>query len=92
MKIDLGSSIGGVLRQARLDLGLAQGDLAERLGVSITILNRVEHGKRRFDTDWMENMPPSLRSAVKGALSREVQALSVFRRSEDEVETEAQTA
>lgn len=90
MKIDPRSTVGDVLRRARLALGMGQGELADRLGVSISILNRVEHHKRGFDTEWVERMPPSIRSAVKDALSREVRDIPVFRRAEDEVR--AQTA
>ena len=80
MKIDPRSSIGDVLRQARLASKISQGSLAKRLGISIWSLNRVEHGKGKFDTDWMECMPPSIRSVVKTALDRETRDVPGFAR------------
>lgn len=37
------------LRQARLDAGLSQEEVAERLGVSQSFVSRSENGERRVD-------------------------------------------
>jgi hypothetical protein len=87
MKINPGTPIGGTLRKARLDHGIAQGDLARMIGVSIWVLNNVEYDRRPFDTDWIDSMPMELRLAVKGVLRREVDSIQVFRRRGDEVST-----
>jgi ribosome-binding protein aMBF1 (putative translation factor) len=82
MRINPSSKIGGVLREARLAAGVSQGDLAEMLGLSIWCLNRVEHDKRGFDTEWVTRMPATLRAAVRDALAREVGAIQVFQRGD----------
>jgi DNA-binding XRE family transcriptional regulator len=69
------SSIGSVLRRARLGLRMGQGDLADLLGVTAPCLNRVEHGSRSFDTEWVALLPSPIAEAVKDALAREVEAL-----------------
>lgn len=75
MKIDRSSDIGRALREARLAQGIAQGDLADMIGVSIWILNKVEHGVRRFDTDWLPDLPRPIRDAMQVALRGAVDAL-----------------
>jgi len=39
---------GGRIRARRLDLGLRQGDLAERMGISPSYLNLIEHDRRKI--------------------------------------------
>jgi transcriptional regulator with XRE-family HTH domain len=41
--------LAALLRQLRLDAGLRQEDLAERLGVNQTWVSKVEIGERRLD-------------------------------------------
>ena len=67
------SSVGGALREARLRSGVTQEQLAGMLRISPWTLNRVEHGKRGFDTAWMALMPLPLSTAVKEALAQEVE-------------------
>lgn len=72
MRIHFSSSIGGVLRDARLGLGMSQVDLAGMLGITPQVLNRVEHGIRGFDTDWLDVMPAVMAVVVERAISAEV--------------------
>lgn len=74
------SSVGEALRRARLDAGIGQRVLADAIGISTSCLNRVEHGNRAFDTDWVARLPPELASDVRDALSREVDDIPRHRR------------
>jgi ribosome-binding protein aMBF1 (putative translation factor) len=55
---------------------MSQGDLARMINVSISCLNRVEHGKRGFETDWATLLPEPLSLAVKEALTNDVDGIS----------------
>lgn len=72
MKIGPHSRIGGVIRGARMMSGISQADLAIHLGISVWCLNRVEHGKRAFNTDWLLKMPPAMSGIVRSHLIREI--------------------
>lgn len=67
-----GDSVAAVLRRVRLDLGISQSDLANRIGISASALNKVEHNKAGLDTDWIVYMPLEISLAVKDALAQEV--------------------
>lgn len=66
----LGGGTGAVLRRARQAAGVLQTDLAKTLGISVWTLNRVEHGSRRFDPEWVSRMPASIRRPVARSLIR----------------------
>jgi ribosome-binding protein aMBF1 (putative translation factor) len=54
---------------------MSQSDLAQMLEISIWCLNRVEHNKRAFDTDWMALMPLPIRMVVKEMLTQKVEGI-----------------
>lgn len=62
--------VAAVLRRSREAAGLLQVELARILGISVWTLNRVEHGTRRFDSDWLPMMPPAIREPVAQVLIR----------------------
>lgn len=82
MRIDPSSNIGGVLRQARIDAGISQGDLARMLDIPASTLSRVERGTLWFDTDWVLRMPAPLRVVVREALDLR-ETVRVFQRGDD---------
>jgi DNA-binding XRE family transcriptional regulator len=67
--MDLQYKVGATLRRARIDAGIQQQDLAEALGISVWTLNRLEHGCRSFDPEWLELLPPLIARPVVGLLS-----------------------
>ncbi len=65
--------IGQILRDARIACGIRQGQLAELLGVSPWALNRVEHGKRKFEDHWLARLPGAIRDPVYQARQQELE-------------------
>lgn len=61
---------GLVLRSARLAAGMTQTDLAETLGISVWVLNRLEHARRQFEESWLARMPEAIREPVAAAIAR----------------------
>ena len=62
-------SIGTVLREARLQTGTEQQELARVLGVSPFTLNRVERGHQPFRDEWLDRLPSDIRRPVAEALA-----------------------
>ena len=58
--------VGATIRRARMDLGLSQGDLAERIDASQAYVSQVEHGKG-VSTDQLRFFAEALEEAVEGA-------------------------
>jgi transcriptional regulator with XRE-family HTH domain len=59
--------LAALLRQRRLDAGLQQTELAEKLGVSQTWVSKYENGERRLDLVQLK--------AVCGALGQDLRKL-----------------
>lgn len=58
----IASKVGAELRNLRIEKGLKQGHVADRIGVSQPFLSDLEHGRRR----WSEVMIKSYRQVVEG--------------------------
>jgi transcriptional regulator with XRE-family HTH domain len=57
-------TVCATLRDRRLALRISQKASAEFLGTSNSILNRVEHGKRRFEEDWLQRLPSAIAAPI----------------------------
>jgi len=73
--------IGTLIRERRLALSLRQGDLAERVGISPSYLNLIEHNRRRIGGDVLARIaaaldvaPDSLTEGAGGALVDDLRA------------------
>ncbi len=66
-------TIGRTIRDARKAEGMSQTLLAQKMGISLWTLCRVENGSRTFDRLWLDKMPPGVRSPVARALEVEYQ-------------------
>jgi DNA-binding XRE family transcriptional regulator len=77
-------TVSETLRDRRQALGMSQTDLAQTLGISVWCLNRVEHGKRSFDTSWLPRLPTPIAKRIAYLLgyqmNQEKQRLFEFRR------------
>jgi predicted transcriptional regulator/transcriptional regulator with XRE-family HTH domain len=61
------NSFGSRIRRARLERGLTQASLAERIGISASYLNLLEHGRRRVSAELLVR--------IAGALDLDLRAL-----------------
>ena len=62
----LSALTGTRLRERRLALGLRQGDLAAKVGVSASYLNMIEHNRRRIADALLERLAAALDAAMRG--------------------------
>ncbi len=60
----INQAVCATLRGRRLVRGISQKALAEFLGTSPSILNRVEQGKRRFEEDWLQRLPSAIAAPI----------------------------
>ena len=79
--MQLSALTGSRLRSARVALGLRQGDLAQRAGISASYLNLIEHNRRRVDgavlqrlADALGQPAASFHDGVSGALLDDLRA------------------
>lgn len=56
--------IGELLRAAREDADLTQSRVAKALGISLWSYNRLENGRRRFEPQWIADLPAQIRPAM----------------------------
>jgi transcriptional regulator with XRE-family HTH domain len=73
--------IGSLIRERRLAMDLRQGDLAERVGISASYLNLIEHNRRRIGGDVLARIaqvlqvdPALLAQGAGGALVDDLRA------------------
>lgn len=59
---------GAILREARIDACVPQGQLAGAMGISIWTLSRVEHGERSFQPEWVNLLPEPIQEKVAAHL------------------------
>ena len=59
-----------VLRQARIDAGLEQRELAQMMNVSAAFVSDLERGRRPFHDRYLDRLPEKVRPAVRAALVR----------------------
>jgi DNA-binding XRE family transcriptional regulator len=67
------NTIGPTLRKARIDANLNQIDIAEALGISLWTYNRLENGKRTFESHWVSLLPEKVRRPVVQLLTQRAQ-------------------
>lgn len=60
------------LREIRLERGLTQSDLAERLGTTGAVISMLESGRRSLSVKWIEVLASVLRVAPADFFSKEV--------------------
>ena len=56
MKIKKGTSLGKRLRKIRIDNDEITLNMAEKLGISISYLSAIEHGKRNIPNDFIQKL------------------------------------
>lgn len=68
--------IGIALRNARLDAGLSQNELARLMRVSQGYISDLEKGNRSFQDRYIDKLPEAMRPSVKAALRARYEALA----------------
>jgi DNA-binding XRE family transcriptional regulator len=75
------NTIGPTLRKAREDAKLTQIEVATALGISLWTYNRLENGRRTFESSWVPLLPDSVRKPVVQLLTIRAQQNLNFLRS-----------
>jgi len=68
------NQIGDAIRKARTNAELTQQEMADNLGISLWTYNRLENGKRTFDTEWLAKLPYGMRPTIAAVLSARYRA------------------
>jgi DNA-binding XRE family transcriptional regulator len=78
------NTVGPTLRKAREAAGLTQTEVADALGITLWTYNRLENGKRTFESGWISHLPPSMRRPVVRLLVHRAQQNLNFLRGLDQ--------